>query len=81
MVQILLGGLKELKMSVYHELIVDIKNCQSEKDLLKIIQHIDSNKKKLRLDEVDVEKLEAIGLRKYEEMVSERNYMARNRKN
>lgn len=67
-------------MSVYHELVVDIKNCNTEKELLKIIQYIESNKKKLKLDEAQLEKLESAGLRRYEEMTIERNHMINNRK-
>jgi len=67
-------------MSVYHELIVDIKNCNTEKELLKIVKYIDANRKKLKLDEVQMEKLEATGLRRYEEMLNERNQVIRNKK-
>lgn len=67
-------------MSVYHELIVDIKNCHTEKELLKVAQYIESNKKKLKLDELQVDKLEQTGLRRYEEIVNERNHMIKNRK-
>ena len=67
-------------MSVYHELVVDIKNCNTEKELLKVIQYIESNKKKLKLDEVQLEKLESAGLRRYEEMTIERNQLIKNRK-
>ena len=67
-------------MSVYHELIVDIKNCNTEKELLKIVKYIDANRKKLKLDEVQIEKLEATGLRRYEEMLNERNQVIRNKK-
>lgn len=67
-------------MSAYHELVIDIKNCMSEKELLKVVQYIDSNKKELKLDEVQIERLEAIGMRRYEEMTIERNQMIKNRK-
>lgn len=67
-------------MSVYHELIVDIKNCNTEKELLKVVKYIDANRKKLKLDEVQIEKLEATGLRRYEEMLNERNQVIRNKK-
>jgi len=67
-------------MSAFHELIVDIKNCTSEKELLKIIQYIDANRKRLKLDYVDIEKLEAAGMRKYEQMLSDRTYMMKNKK-
>jgi hypothetical protein len=68
------------KKSNYHELTVDIKNCKTEKELLKVIQYIDQNRKKLKLDEYDIEKLEAIGLRRYEEMTRERNIMVKNKR-
>lgn len=67
-------------MSTYHELVIDIKNCMTEKELLKVVQYIDSNKKKLKLDEVQIERLEAVGMRRYEEMTIERNQMIKNRK-
>ena len=66
--------------TTFHELVVDIKNCQSERELLKIIQYIDSNKKKLKLDDYDIERLEAIGMRRYEEMTRERNHLVKNRR-
>lgn len=64
----------------YHELVIDIKNCQTEKDLLKIVKYIDSNRKKLKLDDYDIERLEKIGLRRYEEITIERQQMIKNRK-
>lgn len=67
-------------MSVYHELIVDIKNCKTEKELLNVVQFIDTNKNKLKLDDFQIERLEAIGLKRYEEMTIERNQMIKNRK-
>lgn len=67
-------------MSAYHECIVDIKNCATEKELLKVIQFIDANKDKLKLDSYQMEKLEAVGLKRYEEITFERNQMIKNRK-
>jgi len=64
----------------YHELMLDIKNCHNEKDLLKIVKFIDSNRKRLKLDDYQIDKLEAAGLKRYEEITVERNHLIRNRK-
>jgi len=63
-----------------HELIVDIKNAKSEEELLKIVTFISSNSKRLRLDDSDLQKLEAVGLQQYENMHRIRNDMIRNKK-
>ena len=59
---------------------VDLKNCNTEKELLKVVQYIDSNRKNLKLDDYDIQKLEAVGMQKYESMVMERQMMVRNKK-
>jgi len=67
-------------MSKYHELVVDLKNCKTEKDLMYIATDISANRKTYGLDMLDVEKLEQIGLRRYEELQRERNQMVKNKK-
>ena len=67
-------------MSTFHECIVEIKNCSSEKELLKVIRWIDASKDKLKLDSYQMEKLEAVGMKRYEEITFEREQMIKNRK-
>lgn len=69
-----------MKSNTFYDLTVDIKNCKTEKDLLKIIQYIVANQKKLRLDDYDMQRLESIGMQKYESMTIERQIMVRNKK-
>lgn len=67
-------------MSIYHELLLDINECKNDKDLLKIVQYIMDNKKKHQLDEVDLDKLEQAGMRKYEQFERERQALHRNKR-
>lgn len=64
----------------FHTLIQDIQECTSDKQLLKVVQDIWTNKSKYRLDEGQLYKLEQAGLRKYEEFDRERREMFRNKK-
>lgn len=64
----------------FHDLIVDIKNCKNERELLKVVSYISENQKKLKLDVSDVEKLEAIGMKRYEEIQRDRADIIRNKK-
>lgn len=68
-------------MSTYYDLIVELKNCKTEKQLMEVAEYIDTNKKTLGLDDYHLEKLQAVGMQKYERMVMERNMMVKNRKN
>lgn len=77
--QTLLGGHEEPNME-FHTLIQDIQECTSDKQLLKVVQDIWTNKSKYRLDEGQLYKLEQAGLRKYEEFDRERREMFRNKK-
>lgn len=69
-----------MKESKYHELAVDLRNCNSERELLRVATYIQNNKKKLKLDESDVERLQAIGISRYETLSRERNAMIKNKK-
>lgn len=64
----------------FHTLIQDIQECTSDKQLLKVVQNIWTNKSKYRLDEGQLYKLEQVGLRKYEEFERERRELFRNKK-
>ena len=66
--------------NAFYELTVDIKNCKTEKELLKIVQYIVANQKRLKLDDYEMQRLEAIGMEKYESMSIERQMMVKNRK-
>lgn len=59
---------------------VEIKNCKNEAALLKIVQYISTNQKKLRIDESEMQRLEDEGMRKYESFQRERNALIRNKK-
>lgn len=65
---------------MFHEMMLAIKNCRNEQELLKIVSYISANQKKLKLDAVDIEKLESIGMRKYHEFERERSQMIKNKK-
>jgi len=67
-------------MTTYHDLMVEIKNTRTEQELLKVVKFIDSNSKRLKLDDYQLGKLEAAGLKRYEEMTIERNQLIKNRK-
>ena len=67
-------------MTTYHDLMVEIKNTRNEQELLKVVKFIDSNSKRLKLDDYQLGKLEAAGLKRYEEMTIERNQLIKNRK-
>jgi hypothetical protein len=67
-------------MTTYHDLMVEIKNTRNEQELLKVVKFIDSNSKRLKLDNYQLDKLEAAGLKRYEEMTIERSQLIKNRK-
>lgn len=67
-------------MSTKHELMSDILECKTEKQLLRVVQTIVNNSKKWKLDEVDIQRLEEAGMRKYETMQRERSAMIKNKK-
>ena len=67
-------------MTTYHDLMVEIKNTRNEQELLKVVKFIDSNSKRLKLDDYQLDKLEAAGLKRYEEITIERNQLIKNRK-
>jgi uncharacterized protein YjiS (DUF1127 family) len=69
-----------MKESKYHELSVDLRNCNSERELLRVATYIQNNKKKLQLDESDIERLQSIGISRYEALTRERNAMIKNKK-
>lgn len=64
----------------FHDLIIDLKNCKNERELLKVASYISENQKKLQLDVSDVEKLESIGMKRYEEIQRDRAGIIRNKK-
>lgn len=64
----------------YHNLIVDIKNCKTERELLQVVKHIMSNQKKLRLDDSDMERLESIGMTRLEQIQRDRSFIIKNKK-
>ena len=64
----------------FHTLVLDIKNCKTHKELLKVVKHIVNNSKKLGLDEYDLDKLESIGMETYERIRYENIEMTRNKK-
>lgn len=67
-------------MENYHDALIEIKNCKSEKQLLKVVEAIVANSKKLDLDETDLQRLEEVGMHKYEQFERERRQMVRNKK-
>lgn len=67
-------------MSAYHEYRIAIENCRTEVELLKIVEDVMKNTKENKLDEVDIDKLEQLGMRKYEAMLRDRQMMFKNRK-
>lgn len=64
----------------YHNLIVDLKNCKNERELLKVVSYISQNQAKLKLDDSDMDRLQDIGMRRLEEIQRDRNSMIRNKK-
>lgn len=67
-------------MNNYHDAVVEIKNCATESQLLKVIQYVMANSKKMNLDESDMDRLEQIGTAKAEELYHETKNVMRNRK-
>lgn len=66
--------------NMYHELRGSIEECKTEKELLTIVEDIMRHSKKYKLDEYHIDKLEEIGTRKYENMLRERQFMMKNKK-
>lgn len=64
----------------YHELSAQLQECKTERELLKIAEYVSRNSKKLKLDSYEVDKLEQIGIRKYEEFQRRGQEMMRNSK-
>lgn len=54
-------------MSAFHELVAQLKACTNERQLLKVVSYISSNSKKLKLSDFDLDKLERVGMQKYDE--------------
>ena len=67
-------------MSEYHVLSQDLMECKSEKELLKVVKDIVKNKSRYGLDDFEMNKLEQIGMKRYEQIDRERREMFRNRK-
>jgi hypothetical protein len=64
----------------YHEIRGMIEECKDEKQLLRVVEDIMRNTKKYGLDEVDLDKLEQVGMRKYEQFKRERSLLIKNKK-
>lgn len=66
--------------SKYHDIRVEIENCKTERDLLRIVEDVVKNSKKYHLDEVDLQRLEDVGMKKYERFQRDRMFMIKNKK-
>lgn len=67
-------------MTDFYTLAQDLQECKNDKQLLKVAQDIMKNKAKYGLDEDQINKLEQIGIRRYDQLERERQFMFRNKK-
>ena len=67
-------------MSEYNVMMESIKACRTHSQLLKVVEHIDKNRKELGFDEYQMEKLEAVGTTQYEKIMRDMTFMMKNRK-
>lgn len=67
-------------MSDFYTLMQDLKECNSDGELLTVAKDIMTNKSKYGLDDYQLNKLEQVGLQRYEQLERDRQEMFRNRK-
>lgn len=64
----------------FFELASQLQECKNESQLMKVATYISNNSKRLKLSDFDVDKLEQIGIRRYEEIKRNGAMLIRNTK-
>jgi hypothetical protein len=68
------------KQSPYTLYRTDIEECKSEQQLLKVVENIMAGARQNNIDDYQMQRLEEIGMRKFEQLQRERERMIKNKK-